>query len=67
MELPRGPVELVVDLEGDPDRDVYYLAGLLVCKGGEADYESFWADDVAGSISRHSERPAPFRAFGAKL
>jgi predicted RecB family nuclease len=31
-ELPRGPVELVVDLEGVPDRGDYYLAGLLVCK-----------------------------------
>src|SRR5205085_11770227 len=35
-ELPRGQVELVVDLEGVPDRDEYYLAGLLVCGGGGA-------------------------------
>jgi predicted RecB family nuclease len=45
---PRGPVELVVDLEGVPDRDSYYLAGLLVCRGSEAEYLSFWADDAAG-------------------
>ena len=38
-ELPRGPVELFVDLEGVPDRDEYYLAGLLVCRGEEAEYE----------------------------
>src|SRR5256885_10758732 len=37
-ELPRAPVELVVDLEGIPDRGDYYLAGLLVCKAGEAEY-----------------------------
>jgi predicted RecB family nuclease len=37
-ELPRGPVELVVDLEGVPDRDAYYLAGLLVCKDDEVEY-----------------------------
>jgi predicted RecB family nuclease len=43
-ELPRGPVELVVDLEGVPDRDSYYLAGLLICKDGETEYLSFWAD-----------------------
>src|ERR1035438_396222 len=33
-----------LDIEGVPDRDAYYLAGLLVCKAGEAEYESFWAD-----------------------
>jgi predicted RecB family nuclease len=44
-ELPRQPVELVLDLEGVPDRDSYYLAGLLVCKDGEAQHLSFWASD----------------------
>jgi len=42
-ELKRGPVELFLDIEGIPDRDFHYLAGLLVCKGGAAEYESFWA------------------------
>lgn len=49
--LPRGPLELVVDLEGIPDRDAYYLAGLLVCKAGEAEYQPFWADDAAGEAA----------------
>ncbi len=31
-DLPRGSVELFLDLEGLPDRDSYYLAGLLVCR-----------------------------------
>jgi predicted RecB family nuclease len=44
-DLPRAPVELVLDIEGIPDRDSYYLVGLLVCKEGRADFESFWADD----------------------
>jgi uncharacterized protein len=46
--VPRKPVELVVDLEGIPDRSEYYLAGLLVCSGDRADYEPFWADDADG-------------------
>jgi predicted RecB family nuclease len=53
-ELPRGPVELVIDLEGIPDRGEYYLAGLLVCKRGEAEYLSFWADAPAGEASMWS-------------
>jgi predicted RecB family nuclease len=53
-ELPRGPVELVVDLEGVPDRDEYYLAGLLVCRAGEVEHVSFWADDAAGEAAMWS-------------
>jgi len=44
-ELLRNPVELFLDLEGVPDRDSYYLVGLLVCKAGEAEFQSIWADD----------------------
>jgi predicted RecB family nuclease len=53
-EVPRGPVELVVDLEGIPDRGNYYLAGLLVCKAGEVEYLPFWADDTAGEAAMWS-------------
>jgi predicted RecB family nuclease len=53
-ELHRSPVELFLDIEGVPDRDGYYLAGLLVCRGGEAEYESFWADDAAGEATMWS-------------
>ena len=62
-ELPRGPVELFVDLEGVPDRDEYYLAGLLVCRGGEAEYESFWADDAAGEAAMWSALVERLEAF----
>ena len=62
-ELPRGPVELFVDLEGVPDRDAYYLAGLLVCRGGEAEYESFWADDAAGEAAMWSALVERLEAF----
>ena len=50
-ELPRSPVELFLDFEGVPDRDTHYLAGLLVCRSGEAEYESFWADDATGEAT----------------
>jgi predicted RecB family nuclease len=62
-ELPRSPVELFLDFEGVPDRDSYYLAGLLVCRSGEAEYESFWADDATGEVTMWSalvERLAEF-------
>ena len=62
-ELPRGPVELFLDLEGVPDRDAYYLAGLLVCRGGEAEYESFWADDAAGEAAMWSALVERLEAF----
>ncbi len=62
-ELPRSPVELFLDFEGVPDRDTHYLAGLLVCTGGKAEYESFWADDATGEAAMWSallERLAAF-------
>jgi predicted RecB family nuclease len=62
-ELPGGPVELVVDLEGVPDRDAYYLAGLLLCRGGQAEYESFWADDVEGEAALWSALVDRLEAF----
>jgi predicted RecB family nuclease len=62
-ELARGPVELVVDLEGVPDRGDYYLAGLLVCKGGEMEYQAFWADDAAGEAALWSALVERLNAF----
>jgi predicted RecB family nuclease len=62
-ELPRGPVELVVDLEGIPDRDFHYLAGLLVCRGGEAEHGYFWADDAEGEAALWSALVDRLEAF----
>lgn len=53
-ELPRGPIELVVDLEGVPDTGAYYLAGLLVCRDGAVEYRSYWADDTVGEAAMWS-------------
>jgi predicted RecB family nuclease len=47
QELPtlsRQPVELFVDMEGVPDKGLYYLIGLLVCQGDTTEHYAFWAD-----------------------
>src|SRR5262249_48743757 len=62
-ELPRSPVELFLDFEGVPDRDSYYLAGLLVSRGSEAEYESFWADDATSEAAMWSGLVERLEAF----
>jgi predicted RecB family nuclease len=37
-------VELFVDMEGVPNRELYYLIGLLVCQGDTTEHYSFWAN-----------------------
>jgi predicted RecB family nuclease len=44
-ELPDCPVRIYLDLEGDPDRGVVYLMGLLVDSNGIEQRHSFWIDD----------------------
>lgn len=47
QELPKitkQPVELVVDIEGKPDQQLYYLIGLLICDGESSTYHPFWTD-----------------------
>ena len=49
QELPtvsRQPVELFLDMEGLPDRGLYYLIGLLVCQADTRTHYAFWADTV---------------------
>jgi len=49
QELPtliRQKTELFLDIESVPDRDFYYLIGLLVCQEETATYHSFWANNV---------------------
>ena len=53
QELPivsRQPVELFLDMEGVPDRGLYYLIGLLACQADTTTHYSFWAATV------HDER-----------
>src|SRR3954463_8469026 len=45
MPVPR--VALYLDVEGVPDRDFYYLIGLLAVEEGHPPCYSFWADDTS--------------------
>lgn len=60
---PRSPVELVVDLEGIPDRAEYYLAGVLVCRGDVTEYEAYWADDSSAEAAMWSALVERLSAF----
>src|SRR6266487_1812966 len=42
--ISRQNVELFFDIEGIPDRQLYYLIGLSICKNNSCSYQAFWAD-----------------------
>ena len=44
-EIPAKTTRVYLDVEGIPDRDFYYLVGVVVEKDGESSAHSFWADD----------------------
>jgi len=44
-ELPLANTNLYLDIEGIPDRDFYYLVGVIVTKRQEREEHVFWADD----------------------
>ena len=50
-------------MRASPTATLYYLAGLLVCRGGEAEYESFWADDATGEAAMWSALVERLAAF----
>jgi len=43
--IPSSDVSVYLDIEGIPDRDFYYLVGVLVSDEEENNYHSFWADN----------------------
>ncbi len=47
--LPSTQVYL--DIEGLPDRGIYYLIGVLIVTGGSQQYHYFWADDESGQVT----------------
>ena len=44
-ELPTDAVKIYVDVEGDPERDFYYLIGLVIDTGRSIEKFSYWVDD----------------------
>jgi predicted RecB family nuclease len=45
--LPKTGTKVYLDIEGIPDRDLYYLIGAAVETGESVTYHSFWADEEA--------------------
>jgi len=45
--VSQSGTPVYIDVEGDPDRDFYYLIGLRIGSGGSAVHYSFWANDLA--------------------
>jgi predicted RecB family nuclease len=43
--LPAAGVQIYLDVEGDPDRDFYYLIGAVIVENGIEKRHSFWADN----------------------
>ena len=44
-EIPGNTSRIYLDVEGMPDRDFYYLVGVVVEADGQCSAHSFWADD----------------------
>jgi predicted RecB family nuclease len=44
-EIPVKTTRVYLDVEAIPDRDFYYLVGVVIEKDGECSAHSFWADD----------------------
>ena len=72
-QLTRSRQELFIDIEGIPDEDFSYLAGLMVLDGGVTSYFSFWADCFldekamwAGAFEKIRQYPgAPVYHYGS--
>ena len=44
-EIPAKATRVFLDVEGMPDRDFYYLVGVIVEADGQCSTHSYWADD----------------------
>jgi predicted RecB family nuclease len=53
-KMPGSPVRIYFDIEGDPERNLDYLLGMIVEDNGEQTRFSFWADGEGqeGQISK---------------
>ena len=45
-DLKRKETEIFFDIEGIPDRDFYYLIGVIIKQGSSETEYSFWADEI---------------------
>ncbi|MDO8951765.1 MAG: TM0106 family RecB-like putative nuclease, partial [Draconibacterium sp.] len=71
-ELSRQPIELFLDIEGNPDQELYYLIGVLIYKDNAIVTKSLWAETISDEahvwqqfISITNEYPdAPIYHYG---
>ncbi len=49
-ELSRLPIEIFLDVEGNPDHDTYYLIGLIVIDNQKITNYSFWANNESDEV-----------------
>jgi predicted RecB family nuclease len=49
-EVPRKPVQVFLDSEGNQDGTFAYLLGVLVVEGDSQEMHSFWADSPADEV-----------------
>ncbi|MDA3906886.1 MAG: TM0106 family RecB-like putative nuclease [Bacteroidales bacterium] len=49
-ELSRQPIEIFLDVEGNPDKDTYYLIGLYVIDNQKIATYSFWANNASDDV-----------------
>ncbi len=47
LGISTSDVQIYLDVEGDPERDFYYLIGLVIIENGIEKRHSFWADNEA--------------------
>ena len=72
-ELSRHDIELFLDIEGIPDKNLHYLIGLLVNDLGNPTYHSIWADTAEDeqqiwdkALAKINEHPgAPIYHYGS--
>jgi hypothetical protein len=65
-QVPESPVNIYVDLEGDPDRAFVYLLGMIVEENGTEKQYSFWIDhkeDEKWLLTQFAEVLAPHRDY----
>src|SRR5262249_22045354 len=49
--VPSSPTSVYLDIEGLPDRGLYYLIGLVVVENGGESGHSFWADEETEQLA----------------
>jgi predicted RecB family nuclease len=62
--VPHAGAALYLDVEGVPDRDFYYLLGLVAVRDGNCVAYSFWADDRAQEKANWDECSRLIEGFG---